>query len=459
MKMLLSRLLPLGYLIASIVAAKTTSDDGVLVLTGATSTSGTATVPTGSYITYSSTITVSKSSQSTGSTSSTGSTTTGSATGNSTSGSTTITSSTESRTLLAGSTRTHTSSSSINGTATGNSTISSTSTSTSTSAQPTNTTPCNNYAEFCARKYSNLTQVAAHNSPFVGTGAAANQAYSVTTQLNDGIRLVQGQTHRVNGTLRLCHTSCELLDAGPLVNWLKDINTWVEAHPYDVVTILIGNGDYNWVENFTAPFEQSGLTKYTYEPPVIPMSKDDWPTLASMILAGERVVVFMDYMADQGKVPYLLDEFSQVWETPFDPTDRSFPCTIQRPPDFNNSLAGDRLYIMNHNLNTEISLLGYTLDVPTSTLLNVTNNVTGYGSLGNSSEGCYEDWGTPPTWLNVDYYNVGNGSVFEVAAKWNNVTYTATCCGSTSTSGAETVVRSNVLLCTILVLLTACFLA
>lgn len=44
-------------------------------------------------------------------------------------------------------------------------------------------------------------------------------------------------------------------------------------------------------------------------------------------------------------------------------------------------------------------------------------------------------WNRPPNFLLVDYYNYGNfnGSVFEVAAKMNNVTYNnASCCGLTS---------------------------
>lgn len=42
--------------------------------------------------------------------------------------------------------------------------------------------------------------------------------------------------------------------------------------------------------------------------------------------------------------------------------------------------------------------------------------------------------GRPPNFLLVDYYNMGpfNGSVFEVAARANNVTYRGKCCGSTS---------------------------
>lgn len=61
---------------------------------------------------------------------------------------------------------------------------------TATSSPVVNTQPCNNYVEFCTRKYSNITMVAAHNSPFVRkNNVAANQALDVTQQLEDGIRM------------------------------------------------------------------------------------------------------------------------------------------------------------------------------------------------------------------------------------------------------------------------------
>ena len=119
----------------------------------------------------------------------------------------------------------------VNGTATANFT----STRTSTSGQPTNTQPCNNYPELCTRKYSNITEVAAHNSPFVApNNAAANQALGVIHQLNDGIRMLQGQTHLVNDTVYYCHTSCDLLNAGTAESYYANIARWVRGHPYDV---------------------------------------------------------------------------------------------------------------------------------------------------------------------------------------------------------------------------------
>ena len=168
------------------------------------------------------------------------------------------------------------------------------------------------------------------------------------------------------------------------------------------------------------------------------MMLNDWPTLGEMILSGKRVVMFMDYMADQAKYPWLLDEFSQLWETPFDPVDQKFPCVVQRPPDLPPDAAKSRMYMVNHNLNIELTLLGNPLLAPARTELNVTNNVTGFGSAGLSGEQCIGDWGRPPNILNVDYYNIGGfkGSVFAAAAKLNNVTYDRPCCGPNASAAA-----------------------
>jgi hypothetical protein len=288
--------------------------------------------------------------------------------------------------------------------------------------------------------------VAAHNSPFVRTGsAAANQEYPVTTQLDDGIRFLQAQIQwPTNGTVpHFCHTSCDILDAGPITDWLTDVKNWVASHPYDVVTILLGNGNYSKPDMYVPYIESTGILPYVYTPPVVPMNLTDWPTLSQMILHGQRVVFFLDYMANQTAYPWLLDEFSQMWETPFDPVDPSFPCTLQRPPNLPPDQAKARLYMANHNLNAEVSLLGTSLLVPAVSLLNTTNAAYGNGSLGVAAETCKSEWGRAPNFLNVDYYNYGSppGSVFEVAAIMNNVTYNRPCCGGVGTSAATALVR------------------
>lgn len=74
--------------------------------------------------------------------------------------------------------------------------VSGNATSTSTAASATNTQPCNNYPEFCTRKYSNITEVCSHNSAFVkANNAFSNQDISIAGQLNDGIRMSELTEH------------------------------------------------------------------------------------------------------------------------------------------------------------------------------------------------------------------------------------------------------------------------
>lgn len=155
--------------------------NSAFTLEGTLTSGGGVTVPTGEYQTYSSTITLSDdgdltSATVTGSGSSMG---VESATGNASSSYTTTS---DSVTMLVGGMHT---------TVLGNASASATNaTARPTSTPVINTQPCNGYPEFCAKKYSNVTMVAAHNSPFVKPGnVAANQVLDVTTQLNDGIRM------------------------------------------------------------------------------------------------------------------------------------------------------------------------------------------------------------------------------------------------------------------------------
>ena len=116
--------------------------------------------------------------------------------------------------------------------------------------------------------------------------------------------MLQGQTHynATTGTISYCHTSCNLLDAGTADSYFTNVARWIRVHPYDVVTILIGNADFIGVGNYTAPLKKSGLSRYAYVPSQIPMNITSWPTLENMILMGKRVVIFMDYGANQTEV-------------------------------------------------------------------------------------------------------------------------------------------------------------
>lgn len=210
--------------------------------------------------------------------------------------------------------------------------------------------------------------------------------------------MLQGQTHTINGTLYYCHTSCDLLNAGTVEDYLREVTEWVAAHPFDVITIIFGNGDYEEKDangnalvtskNFVDPIEKSGLRQYIYQPPKTAMTLEDWPTLGELIISQKRVITFIDYNFDTTSVPYLLWEFYNIWETPFSPTDADFPCTLGRPDGIKEEKQREMLYMANHNLNVEVSIADISLLIPNTVQMNVTNGLNGSGSLGLMANQC-----------------------------------------------------------------------
>jgi hypothetical protein len=118
------------------------------------------------------------------------------------------------------------------------------------------------------------------------------------------------------------------------------------------------------------------------------MELDDWPTLGELIIQGKRVITFIDYNFDTDKVPYMLWEFYNMWETAFSPTDANFPCTLGRPEGMAEEKMRDILYMANHNLNAQIEFAGYNLLVPNVAEINQTNGLEGEGSLGLMTNTC-----------------------------------------------------------------------
>ncbi|KAK2068285.1 hypothetical protein P8C59_002932 [Phyllachora maydis] len=243
-----------------------------------------------------------------------------------------------------------------------------------------------------------VTHVGAHDSAFVGNFPVDNQYTSVTDVLNMGVRFLQAQTHDKDGTVEMCHTSCWEKDAGSLTSYLGPIKTWLDANPNEVLSLLLTNGDAIAVSDFGAVFDSVGLSSYAYKPPST-LALGDWPTLQTLIDAGTRLVVWMDYHADTSSVPYILDEFTYFFETPFDTTDSSFPdCSLDRP---SGASASGRMYIVNHYLDT--SFLG--IDLPNQLAASTTNSVK---SISAQADLCATAWGRPPNVILLDWVSKGD---------------------------------------------------
>jgi len=292
-------------------------------------------------------------------------------------------------------------------------------------------TTCNGHAELCSQTYGNVTFVGAHDSYAVGAGnIAANQDYDITQQLNDGVRLLQSQAHNSSGVIELCHTSCALLDGGSLESYLTKVKTWMDANPNDVVTLLIVNIDGFAPPAFDSVFKAAGLDTLSYSPTASFLPQTGWPTLGSMISNNTRLVTFLDTGADFTQVPYLIDEFTNIWETAFDVTDTTFDCNVNRT----HGTSSSQMFLVNHFLDKVL----FGAPVPNVAAANVTNAVSGTGSLGAQVATCVAAQGRSPNFMLVDFYEYGGGSVFEVAASINGVTYSPATPIATPITGTAT---------------------
>lgn len=256
---------------------------------------------------------------------------------------------------------------------------------------------CNGNAAYCDRMYSKVTFAGSHNSGFVGVGPSDNQITSVSDQLDEGIRFLTTQTHDKDGVIQMCHTSCSLLDAGPLQDYLGTVKTWVDGHPDDVVTLLITNEDAIDINKFADAFKAVGLDSYTFTPSGT-LGLDDWPTLGDMISSGNRVVVFMDYHSDTSQVSYILDEFTYFFETPFDPHEDALSgCNVDRPA---GASPDGRLILANHNRNNEV--IG--IDLPDLPNAGDTNSIA---SITAQTDNCNGLYGRVPNVVLLDYVSIG----------------------------------------------------
>ena len=278
-------------------------------------------------------------------------------------------------------------------------------------------TACNNAVSLCSRTYDNVTHLGAHDAAFVRDASndftpSGNQFYHASTQLSYGVRLLSAQAHNSDDGVHLCHTNCALYDAGLLSDWLTDIREWMDANPNDLVSVLIVNSDNNDAATLGGIFNTSGITKYAYVPTgnVGPVT---WPTLGDMISANTRLVSWVASLdpASNTEAPFLLDEFSFIFENQYDVTSAAdFSCDANRPSSVDNNtpaaLQQGLLPLMNHFLDDNV--LGSGIEIPSVENADNTNADSGdTGNFGQATDNCTGTYGRASPFTLVDFANVG----------------------------------------------------
>jgi hypothetical protein len=272
---------------------------------------------------------------------------------------------------------------------------------------------CNGSEALCARTYDRVVTPMAHNAMSSSDEgwSVPNQTHGVAKQLADGIRGLMldvfyfdtetnhNESERIANSstvdqLYLCHNLCAI-GKKRLLDSLCDIVKFLDEHPTEVLSIIFENAiaDADLVETLAA----AGLDEYVFEH----AKGTPWPTLRQMIDAKKRLVVFVE---QGGGTP--------SWLHPaFDGNIRDTPYTFEQSSQFSCVLhrgaAGDPLFLVNHWLARPLASIDYAREVNVDAV------------LGKRIDDCTTEVGRPPTFIGVDFYEVGD--LFAVTQRYNSL--------------------------------------
>ncbi|XP_010912030.1 PI-PLC X domain-containing protein At5g67130 isoform X2 [Elaeis guineensis] len=131
--------------------------------------------------------------------------------------------------------------------------------------------------------------------PRVGILEPGLQSIRGRGKTKNGVRGLMLDMYDFENGIWLCHSfggKCYNFTAfQPAINVLKEIDTFLEANPSEVITIFIE--DYvTSPQGLTKVFNASGLMKYWFPLSHMPNNGSDWPLLSDMIRQNQRLLVF-----------------------------------------------------------------------------------------------------------------------------------------------------------------------
>ena len=254
---------------------------------------------------------------------------------------------------------------------------------------------CNGYEALCDRRFDEVVFPTSHNAMSNADDGwiAPNQQHGMKRQLEDGIRGMLIDTHSYMGNAYLCHSSC-LLGSKLLVDGLRDITTFLQNNPHEVLSLVIE--DHIAAPETEAAFTMSGLAEFVYAHPV----GSAWPTLRTMIASGRRVLVG----AESGAPPpaWYHHFYDLAWDTPY-----SFKSTSEFSCRQNRGNRQNALFLLNHWLENPL---------PDE---NLSRTANARDVLLARARQCQMESGKLPNFVAVSHYAVGD--LFDVVRELNGL--------------------------------------
>lgn len=284
------------------------------------------------------------------------------------------------------------------------------------------TAECQGSVYLCSLRYDEVAYLTSHNAMSIKAEGwkAPNQDVSLAEQLDFGVRALMWDLHYDNSKplgqrtneVFLCHALC-VIGKRPLLDALTELKAWLDAHPTEVMSIMFET--YVEAADVHTAFAAAGLDPYLLDhDPAAP-----WPTLATVINDGTRLVVFTD--SGGGGFPGYLPVWDHAVETPF-----SAKVASDLSCRYNRGSASNALFILNHFLTDP----GPRRDRA------VTINANPF--LAERVASCGSEHSRPVNFVTLDFVTLGDGAAVVAALNAPPPPPTTTSTTTTTTSTSAT---------------------
>ena len=206
-------------------------------------------------------------------------------------------------------------------------------------------------------RYDQVSNLCSHNSfTYPPKWLYYQQIADIKTQLNHGVRALMPDTYEYKGDIYLCHQACtgaagiqKMGEPDKFSDFLKVVKNWLDAHPSEIVTLIVEEGSKNYpllaqaVERVPG-LPQMVLSKLEYEP----LNHDGyWPTLKKLKQMGKRLIIF----SSRAKSPfkkYSYYEWKYIIESNYSSRNKNVVCQEHEDSIKRGSKHPRRLLLINY---------------------------------------------------------------------------------------------------------------
>jgi len=263
---------------------------------------------------------------------------------------------------------------------------------------------CNGYEELCDKKYDEVAYLTTHNAYNAGEEdfQLPNQTYSISQQLNDGVRGLMIDVYDEDGVPVVYH-GFAFLGTVPLADNLADIKNFLTDSPNEIVTIILEC--YTTADAIEQAINEADLLSFLYEK----TPDSDWASLQEMIDMGKRLVIFTD--VDDASAAQ--NWYHYVWDYAVE-TNYSVHDTTEFTCDYNRGNAANDLFIFNHFITDATFGTGQVEQAE------IANSNPFFMNRINECQTIHNKF---PNFITVDFYELGNS--LDVVNTLNGVMTTA----------------------------------